>query len=90
MAGAAVAGRRRTRPGQWIWTDRLNDYEETPGKCYAVEPVPGVPGPVHRADRLDLDMFEGGSIANLHLIDHPATGRLQALTALADGGHADP
>src|SRR5690349_1017452 len=64
-AGAAVAGESSTATWTVVWTDRLTDYENYQGKCYAVEPVPGVPGQYIARIAYDLDLFEEGSIANL-------------------------
>jgi ribulose-bisphosphate carboxylase large chain len=64
-AAAAVAGESSTATWTVVWTDRLTACESYRAKAYRVEPVP------NRGDQwlawiaYDLDLFEGGSIANL-------------------------
>src|SRR5271166_132401 len=64
-AGAAVAGESSTATWTVVWTDRLTAYEHYQGKCYSVEPVPGVDGQYIARIAYDLDLFEEGSVANL-------------------------
>ena len=64
-AAAAVAGESSTATWTVVWTDRLTACESYRAKAYRVQPVP------NRGDQwfawiaYDLDLFEGGSIANL-------------------------
>src|SRR5260370_18585624 len=64
-AGAAVAGESSTATWTVVWTDRLTAYEHYQGKCYSVEPVPGIDGQYIARIAYDLDLFQEGSIANL-------------------------
>ena len=64
-AGAAVAGESSTATWTVVWTDRLTAYEHYQGKCYSVEPVPGIDGQYIARIAYDLDLFEEGSVANL-------------------------
>jgi ribulose-bisphosphate carboxylase large chain len=64
-ASAAVAGESSTATWTVVWTDRLTASEKYRGKCYRVDPVPNAPGQYFAYIAYDLDLFEGGSIANL-------------------------
>ncbi|OGA17987.1 MAG: ribulose-bisphosphate carboxylase large subunit [Betaproteobacteria bacterium RIFCSPLOWO2_02_FULL_66_14] len=64
-AAAAVAGESSTATWTVVWTDRLTACERYRAKAYKVEPVPGTPGQFFAYIAYDLDLFEGGSIANL-------------------------
>jgi ribulose-bisphosphate carboxylase large chain len=64
-AAAAVAGESSTATWTVVWTDRLTSCEQYRAKAYKVEPVPGSPGQYFAWIAYDLDLFEGGSIANL-------------------------
>ena len=64
-ASAAVAGESSTATWTVVWTDRLTASEKYRAKCYRVDPVPGTPGSYFAYIAYDLDLFEGGSIANL-------------------------
>ncbi|MSQ05316.1 MAG: ribulose-bisphosphate carboxylase large subunit [Nitrosomonadaceae bacterium] len=70
-AAAAVAGESSTATWTVVWTDRLTACELYRAKAYRSELVPNTgPGTQHEAQYFayiayDLDLFEGGSIANL-------------------------
>ena len=64
-AAAAVAGESSTATWTVVWTDRLTDAPLYRAKAYKVDPVPGNPGQVFAYIAYDMDLFEGGSIANL-------------------------
>ena len=64
-AAAAVAGESSTATWTVVWTDRLTASERYRAKAYRVDPVPGSPGQFFAWIGYDLDLFEGGSIANL-------------------------
>ncbi|MCF1505784.1 MULTISPECIES: form I ribulose bisphosphate carboxylase large subunit [Afifella] len=64
-ASAAVAGESSTATWTVVWTDRLTAAEKYRAKCYRVDPVPGAEGQYFAYIAYDLDLFEGGSIANL-------------------------
>jgi ribulose-bisphosphate carboxylase large chain len=64
-ASAAVAGESSTATWTVVWTDRLTACEKYRAKCYRVDPVPNAPGSYFAYIAYDLDLFEGGSIANL-------------------------
>ena len=64
-AGAAVAGESSTATWTVVWTDRLTAYDHYQGKCYSVEPVPGIDGQYIARIAYDIDLFEEGSVANL-------------------------
>src|ERR1051325_6645987 len=68
---AAVAGESSTATWTVVWTDRLTACELYRAKAYRVDPVPNT-GPGTKTEQqyftyiaYDLDLFEGGSIANL-------------------------
>lgn len=64
-AAAAVAGESSTATWTVVWTDRLTDSERYRAKAYRVDQVPGSPNQFFAYIAYDLDLFEGGSIANL-------------------------
>ena len=64
-AAAAVAGESSTATWTVVWTDRLTDAPMYRAKAYKVDPVPGTPGQFFAYIAYDVDLFEGGSIANL-------------------------
>jgi ribulose-bisphosphate carboxylase large chain len=64
-AAAAVAGESSTATWTVVWTDRLTACERYRAKAYRVDPVPGATGEYFAYIAYDLDLFEGGSIANL-------------------------
>jgi ribulose-bisphosphate carboxylase large chain len=70
-AAAAVAGESSTATWTVVWTDRLTACELYRAKAYRSELVPNTgPGTKNEAQYFayiayDLDLFEGGSIANL-------------------------
>ena len=64
-AAAAVAGESSTATWTVVWTDRLTDAPLYRAKAYKVDPVPGTPGQYFAYIAYDIDLFEGGSIANL-------------------------
>jgi ribulose-bisphosphate carboxylase large chain len=70
-AAAAVAGESSTATWTVVWTDRLTACELYRAKAYRVDAVPNTgPGTKTEAQYFayiayDLDLFEGGSIANL-------------------------
>ena len=64
-AAAAVAGESSTATWTVVWTDRLTACEKYRAKAYRVDPVPGSEGQVFAWIAYDIDLFEGGSIANL-------------------------
>jgi len=64
-AAAAVAGESSTATWTVVWTDRLTACELYRAKAYRVDPVPGTEGQFFAWIAYDLDLFEGGSIANL-------------------------
>src|SRR5213082_2736785 len=70
-AAAAVAGESSTATWTVVWTDRLTACELYRAKAYRVDPVPNTgPGTNTEAQYFaciayDIDLFEGGSIANL-------------------------
>ncbi len=64
-AAAAVAGESSTATWTVVWTDRLTATEKYRAKAYRVDPVPNAPGQFFAYIAYDLDLFEGGSIANL-------------------------
>ncbi len=70
-AGAAVAGESSTATWTVVWTDRLTACDLYRAKAYRVDAVPNT-GPGTATEQqyfayiaYDLDLFEGGSIANL-------------------------
>src|SRR3989304_3812200 len=70
-AAAAVAGESSTATWTVVWTDRLTACEMYRAKAYRVDPVPNT-GPGTKTEQqvfayiaYDMDLFEGGSIANL-------------------------
>ncbi|MEP6763501.1 MAG: RuBisCO large subunit C-terminal-like domain-containing protein, partial [Gemmatimonadaceae bacterium] len=70
-AAAAVAGESSTATWTVVWTDRLTACDVYRAKAFRVDAVPGT-GPGTRTEQqyfayiaYDLDLFEGGSIANL-------------------------
>src|SRR5207247_8638635 len=63
-ASAAVAGESSTATWTVVWTDRLTAYENYQARAYRVVPVPGTDQYIAYI-AYDLDLFEGGSIANL-------------------------
>jgi ribulose-bisphosphate carboxylase large chain len=70
-AAAAIAGESSTATWTVVWTDRLTACELYRAKAYRVDPVPNT-GPGTQTEQqyfayiaYDLDLFEGGSIANL-------------------------
>ena len=64
-AAAALAGESSTATWTVVWTDRLTACEKYRAKAYRVDPVPGGEGQVFAWIAYDIDLFEGGSIANL-------------------------
>ncbi|MBM3732750.1 MAG: form I ribulose bisphosphate carboxylase large subunit [Acidimicrobiia bacterium] len=64
-AAAAVAGESSTATWTVVWTDRLTACDVYRAKAYRVDPVPNRPGEFFAYIAYDLDLFEGGSIANL-------------------------
>jgi ribulose-bisphosphate carboxylase large chain len=64
-AAAAVAGESSTATWTVVWTDRLTACEEYRAKAYRVEPVPNRDDQWFAWIAYDIDLFEGGSIANL-------------------------
>jgi ribulose-bisphosphate carboxylase large chain len=64
-ASAAVAGESSTATWTVVWTDRLTAHDKYRAKCYRVDPVPNAPGSYFALIAYDLDLFEGGSIANV-------------------------
>ncbi len=64
-AAAAVAGESSTATWTVVWTDRLTAAPMYRAKAYKVDPVPGTPGQFFAYIAYDIDLFEGGSIANL-------------------------
>jgi ribulose-bisphosphate carboxylase large chain len=60
-----VAGESSTATWTVVWTDRLTAYDNYQGKCYSVEPVPGIEGQYMARIAYDIDLFEEGSVANL-------------------------
>ena len=70
-AAAAVAGESSTATWTVVWTDRLTACDMYRAKAYRVDAVPNT-GPGTKTDAqyfayiaYDIDLFEGGSIANL-------------------------
>jgi len=70
-AAAAVAGESSTATWTVVWTDRLTACELYRAKAYRLDPVPhtggdtGVDPQYFAYIAYDLDLFEGGSIANM-------------------------
>jgi len=64
-AAAAIAGESSTATWTVVWTDRLTACEKYRAKAYKVVPVPNAPDQFFAYIAYDLDLFEGGSIANL-------------------------
>jgi ribulose-bisphosphate carboxylase large chain len=64
-AAAAVAGESSTATWTVVWTDRLTACDKYRAKAYRVDPVPNEPDQYFAYIAYDLDLFEGGSIANL-------------------------
>jgi len=64
-AAAAVAGESSTATWTVVWTDRLTACEKYRAKAYRVDRVPNSPDQVFAYIAYDLDLFEGGSIANM-------------------------
>ncbi|GJM02574.1 MAG: ribulose-1,5-bisphosphate carboxylase/oxygenase large subunit [Rhodomicrobium sp.] len=64
-AAAAVAGESSTATWTVVWTDRLTASEKYRAKAYRVDPVPNTDDQYFAYIAYDLDLFEGGSIANL-------------------------
>ena len=48
-----------------VWTDRLTACDKYRAKCYRVDPVPNAENQYFAWIAYDIDLFEGGSIANL-------------------------
>ena len=68
---AAVAGESSTATWTVVWTDRLTACDLYRAKAYRVDAVPNT-GPGTKTEQqyfayiaYDIDLFEGGSIANL-------------------------
>ena len=87
-AAAAVGGESSTATWTVVWTDRLTACEKYRAKCYRVDPVPGSPRAYFAYIAYDLDLFEPGSIAEPHRLDHRQRLRLQAAQGAASRGHA--
>jgi ribulose-bisphosphate carboxylase large chain len=64
-AAAAVAGESSTATWTVVWTDRLTACEKYRAKAYRVDAVPNGENQYFAYIAYDLDLFEGGSIANL-------------------------
>jgi ribulose-bisphosphate carboxylase large chain len=64
-ASAAIAGESSTATWTVVWTDRLTACEKYRAKCYRVDPVPNTHDQYFAWIAYDIDLFEGGSIANL-------------------------
>ncbi len=64
-ASAAIAGESSTATWTVVWTDRLTACEKYRAKCYRVDPVPNTDDQYFAWIAYDIDLFEGGSIANL-------------------------
>jgi ribulose-bisphosphate carboxylase large chain len=64
-AAAAVAGESSTATWTVVWTDRLTAADNYRAKAYRVDPVPNAPDQFFAYIAYDIDLFEGGSIANL-------------------------
>lgn len=64
-AAAAVAGESSTATWTVVWTDRLTACDRYRAKAYRVDRVPGSSEEYFAYIAYDLDLFEGGSIANL-------------------------
>ncbi|QXQ05964.1 ribulose-bisphosphate carboxylase large subunit [Sphingosinicellaceae bacterium] len=64
-AAAAIAGESSTATWTVVWTDRLTACEKYRAKAYRVVPVPNSPDQFFAYIAYDIDLFEGGSIANL-------------------------
>ena len=64
-ASAAIAGESSTATWTVVWTDRLTACEKYRAKCYRVDPVPNAENQYFAWIAYDIDLFEGGSIANL-------------------------
>jgi|SRR5579883_3381013 ribulose-bisphosphate carboxylase large chain len=64
-AAAAVAAESSTGTWTAVWSDNLADIARYSARCYRVDPVPGREGQVIAYIAYPLDLFEGGSIANL-------------------------
>ena len=64
-AAAAVAGESSTATWTVVWTDRLTACDRYRARAYRVDPVPGEPGQYFAWIAYALELFEGGSIANL-------------------------
>ncbi|MDO8963908.1 MAG: form I ribulose bisphosphate carboxylase large subunit [Coriobacteriia bacterium] len=64
-AAAAVAGESSTATWTVVWTDRLTASDRYRAKAYRIEPVPGRDDQFFAWIAYDLELFEGGSIANL-------------------------
>src|SRR5664280_2662401 len=64
-AAAAVAGESSTATWTVVWTDRLTACDMYRAKAYRVQPVPNRDDQWFAWIAYDLDLFEGGSIANL-------------------------
>lgn len=64
-ASAAIAGESSTATWTVVWTDRLTACDKYRAKCYRVDPVPNTTDQFFAWIAYDIDLFEGGSIANL-------------------------
>jgi ribulose-bisphosphate carboxylase large chain len=64
-ASAAIAGESSTATWTVVWTDRLTACDKYRAKCYRVDPVPNAENQYFAWIAYDIDLFEGGSIANL-------------------------
>lgn len=64
-ASAAIAGESSTATWTVVWTDRLTACDKYRAKCYRVDPVPNTTDQYFAWIAYDIDLFEGGSIANL-------------------------
>ena len=64
-AAAAIAGESSTATWTVVWTDRLTACDKYRAKAYRVVPVPNSEDQFFAYIAYDIDLFEGGSIANL-------------------------
>src|SRR3546814_17026092 len=64
-ASAAIAGESSTATWTVVWTDRLTACDTYRAKCYRVDPVPNTSDQFFAWIAYDINLFEGGSIANL-------------------------
>ena len=93
---AAVAGESSTATWTVVWTDRLTACDMYRAKAFRVDSVPNT-GPGTKTEQqyfayiaYDLDLFEGGSIANLTASIIGNVLRLQGRQSAAPGRHAHP